>query len=91
MKLWPIGWTLLSTFNQRRGILETFDPPGRITGSPFLAISAMYLLVPALMFLIVHLATTAAAVPFTPAVPPAAGPGLGPVGPAVQIAARLPK
>jgi hypothetical protein len=91
VKLWPVGWTLLSTFNQRRSLLETFDPPGRITGSPFLAISAMYLLVPALMFLIVHLATTAAAAPFTPAVPPAAGPGLGPVGPAVQIAARLHK
>jgi len=89
VKLWPIGWTLLSTFNQRRGLLEAFDPPGRVTGSPFLAIAAMYLLVPALMFLIVHLATAAAAAPFAPAVPPAAGPGLGPVGPAVHVAARL--
>lgn len=89
IKLWPIGWTLLSTFNQRRGLLEAFDPPGRVSGSPFLAISAMYLIVPTLMFLIVHLATTAAAAPFTPAVPPAAGPGLGPVAPAVQVAARL--
>jgi hypothetical protein len=91
IKLWPVGWTLLSTFNQRRGLLEAFDPPGRVTGSPFLAISAMYLLVPALMFLIVHLATTAATAPFTPAVPPAAGPGLGPVAPAVHVAARLSK
>ena len=91
VKLWPVGWTLLSTFNQRRGLLEAFDPPGRVTGSPFLAISAMYLIVPALMFLIVHLATAAAAAPFTAAVPPAAGPGLGPVAPAVQVAARLAK
>jgi len=89
IKLWPVGWTLLSTFNQRRGLLEAFDPPGRITGAPFLAVSAMYFLIPGLMFLIVHLATAAAAAPFAPAVPPTAGPGLGPVVPAVNIAARL--
>ena len=84
-----MGWTLLSTFNQRRGSLEAFDAPERVSGSPFLAISAMYLLIPALMFLLVHLATAAAALPFSPALPPPSGPGLGPVGPAVNVAARL--
>jgi hypothetical protein len=89
VKLWPIGWTLLSTFNDRRAILETFDDPGRVSGSPFLAAAAMYLVVPGVMFLIVHLAAAAAALPFSPAVPPPAGPGLGPVAPAASAAARL--
>ena len=91
IKLWPIGWCLLSTFNQRRGLLEAFDPSGRVIGTPFLAVSSMYLIVPGLMFLIVHLATAAAAAPFSQAVPPAAGPGLGPVAPAAQAAGRLAK
>jgi hypothetical protein len=51
----------------------------------------MFVLIPGLMFLLVHLATAAAAAPFAPAVPPSAGPGLGPVGPAVHVAARLAK
>lgn len=89
VKLWPIGWALLSSFNQRRGALEAFDAPERVSGNAFLAISAMYLLVPALSFVIVHLATSAAAIPFAQAVPPAAGPGTGPVAPAVSIAARI--
>ena len=86
-----MGWALLSTFNQRRGALEAFDPPGRDSGSLFLAVAAMYLLVPALTFLIVHLATTATALPFAPAVPPPAGPGLGPVAPVLNVASRLAK
>jgi hypothetical protein len=89
VKLWPVGWTVLSSFNQRRGALEAFDPPERISGSPFLAISAMYLVIPALTFLVVHLATAAAAMPFSAAVPPAAGPGSDPIAPAVGIAARV--
>lgn len=89
VKLWPVGWTVLSTFNQRRGAMEAFDAPERVSGNAFLAISAMYLLIPGLAFLIVHLATAAAAVPFAQAVPPAAGPGTGPVAPAVSIAARI--
>ena len=89
VKLWPVGWTLLSTFNERRAILETFDDPGRVSGSPFLAVAAMYLVVPGLMFLIVHLAAAAAAVPFSPALPPPSGPGLGPVAPAASAAARI--
>jgi hypothetical protein len=89
VKLWPVGWTLLSTFNERRAILETFDDPGRVSGSPFLAVAALYLLIPGVMFLIVHLATAAAALPFSQAVPPPAGPGLGPVAPAASAAGRL--
>jgi hypothetical protein len=88
VKLWPIGWCVLSTFNQRRGALEAFDSPERIGGSPFLAVSAMYLLVPALAFAIVHLGVSAAAIPFAAAVPPAAGPGSGPVAPAAALASR---
>ncbi len=88
IKTWPIGWCILSTFNQRRGALEAFDSPERVGGSPFLAVSAMYLVIPAVAFLIVHLAATAAAMPFAAAVPPAAGPGSGPVAPAAAVASR---
>jgi hypothetical protein len=84
-----VGWSLLSTFNERRAVLETFDDPGRVNGSPFLAAAAMYLVVPGVMFLIVHVAAAAAALPFAPAVPPPAGPGLGPVAPAASAAARM--
>src|SRR6185295_5577138 len=31
IKLWPVGWTMLSTFNQRPGLLEAFYPPGRVS------------------------------------------------------------
>ncbi|HZE99045.1 MAG TPA: hypothetical protein VE981_18715 [Planctomycetota bacterium] len=91
VKLWPVGWTVLSTFNQRRSALEAFDAPERGGGSVFLAVSAMYLLIPALAFLVVQLASNAAAIPFAPALPPAAGPGLGPAGPLVHVAARAVK
>ncbi len=89
VKLWPVGWAILSTFNQRRGVLETFDAPERGDGSVFLAVSGMYLLIPALAFMIVRLAGAAAAIPFAPAVPPAAGPGLGAAGPVVNVTARM--
>jgi hypothetical protein len=91
IKLWPVGWAVLSTFNQRRGVLETFDAPDRGDGSMFLAVSGMYLLIPANAFLVVHLATAAAAVPFSPAVPSATGPGLGAAGPVINVAARMVK
>jgi hypothetical protein len=39
------------------------------------------------MFLIVHLAAAAAALPISPAVPPPSGPGLGSVAPAAIAAA----
>ena len=89
VKLWPVGWSVLSTFNQRRGALEAFDAPERGGGSVFLAIAGMYLLIPAIAFLIVHLASATAAMPFAQAVPPAAGAGLGPAGPVVHAAARI--
>lgn len=88
VKLWPVGWALLSTFNERRGPLEAFDAPERGGGSVFLAVSGMYVLIPALAFLVVHLAGTAAAMPFAQALPPAAGAGLGPAGPVIHAAAR---
>jgi hypothetical protein len=49
----------------------------------------MYLLIPAIAYGVVHLATAAAAVPFAQGVPPAAGAGLGPAGPVVNVAARM--
>ncbi|MBI3856489.1 MAG: hypothetical protein HY293_12450, partial [Planctomycetes bacterium] len=91
LKFWPVGWSLLSSFNQRRGILEAFESPERVNGTPFLVIATMYLLVPGIAFAIVHLATTAASLPFAQASPSAAGPGAGPVAPAVHVAARLAK
>lgn len=91
VKLWPVGWAVLSTFNQRRGVLETFDEPERGDGSVFLAVAAMYLLIPALAFMIVRLAGSAAAIPFSAAVPPAAGPGLGAAAPVLNVTARVMK
>jgi hypothetical protein len=88
VKLWPVGWAVLSTFNERRAIITAFDPPDRGGGSVFLAVAGMYLMIPAIAFLVVHLASTAAALPFAPAVPPAAGAGLGPAGPVIHAAAR---
>ena len=89
VKLWPIGWAALSSFNARRDSLAAFDPVERGNGDVFLVVATMYALVPALSFLVIHLATAAAAAPFAQALPPAAGPGLGPVGPAVNVAARV--
>jgi hypothetical protein len=89
VKLCPVGWAVLSTFNQRRGTLEAFDAPERAGGGVFLGVAAMYLLIPAIAFLVVHLASSAAAMSFAPAVPPTAGPGLGPAGPLVNVSARL--
>ncbi len=91
IKLWPVCWAALSSFNARRSTLEAFEPAERGSTDVFLAISAMYLLTPVFCFLVVHLATTAAAAPFAPAVPPPSGPGAGPVGPAVNVAARVAK
>jgi hypothetical protein len=89
VKMWPIGWAVLTTFNERRGTMEAFDGPERVGGSAFLGIASMYLLIPAITYGVVHLATAAAAIPFAQGVPPAAGAGLGPAGPVVNVAARL--
>ncbi len=86
IKLWPVMWAALSSFNARRSVLEVFDPVPRGSADVFLAVSAMYLLTPAASYLVVNLAVSAAAFPFSAAVPPPAGPGLGPIGPALQVA-----
>jgi hypothetical protein len=88
VKLWPVGWAALSSFNATRSVLEAFDPVERTGGDVFLAIASMYLLVPAFSFLIVHLGASALAAPFTPAVPPPSGPTLGPAAPVVNVAVR---
>ncbi len=89
IKLWPVLWAALSSFNARRSSLEAFEPGGRTSGDVWLVLASMYLLTPAIAFLVVHLAVTAAAMPFSQAVPPPAGPGLGPVGPALRIAGSV--
>jgi hypothetical protein len=92
VKLWPVLWAALSSFNARRPSLEAFDPAPRGSADAFLAVAAMYLLTPAIAYLGVNLAVSAAAMPFSPALPPPSGPGLGPVGAAAQgagAAARL--
>jgi hypothetical protein len=89
VKLWPVGWGILSRFNERRSILEVFEPADRTQADVFLAVASMYLLVPGLAFLVVHLAATAAALPFRDAAPAPAGPGLGPVAPALNVVSRL--
>jgi hypothetical protein len=87
IKLWPVMWAALTQFNQKRSAIAAFDPAERGSGDVFMAVAAMYLLTPGLAFLMVHLAAKAAALPFQQAVPGAAGPGLGPVGPALRVAA----
>ncbi len=89
VKLWPVLWAALTQFNEKRSAIEAFDPGERGSGDVWLAVSSMYLLTPAVAFLAVHLAARAAAMPFQQAVPPPSGPGLGPVGPVVQVASRL--
>jgi hypothetical protein len=86
VKLWPVCWAALSAFNGKRAAIEAFDPAPRGSGDVFLAVSTLYLLVPAIAFAMVHAAAQAAAMPFAPAVPPPAGPGLGPAGVLVRLA-----
>ncbi len=74
LKMWPLGWAILTSFNARRSALEAFDPGPRGSGDAFLAVSAFYVLVPTLSFLVVHLGVKAAASPFAAAVPGPAGP-----------------
>jgi hypothetical protein len=76
VKLWPVGWAALSTFNERRGALEALAPEGRGAGEAFLAVAAMYVAVPALAFAAVQ------------AVP--AAPSLGGMLPGGAGAPRLP-
>ena len=71
--------------------VEVFDPGPRGSGEVFTAVASMYLLTPAICFLVVHLGTTAAAMPFAQAAPPPSGPGLGPAGPVVGAALRAAK
>lgn len=89
VKLWPVCWAVLSSFNARRAALEAFDPETRGGTDVFLAVASFYVLTPSITFMVIHLAVTAAAVPFSAALPPPSGPGLGPVGPALQMAARF--
>jgi hypothetical protein len=92
VKLWPVLWAALSNFNARRSSLEVFDPDPRGSADVFLAVSSMYPLTPAIAYLVVNLAVSAAAMPFSPALPAPSGPGLGPVSPALRgadAAARM--
>jgi hypothetical protein len=85
VKFWPVCWAALTAFNARRAVSEVFEPPDRGTGGVYFVVAAMYFLTPAISFLIVHLATKAAALPFSQAVPPPSG---SPIGPAVNVALR---
>jgi hypothetical protein len=87
LKLWPVGWAVLSAFDAKRSLHEAFEPAARGSGSVAYAVASFYVLVPAVAFLVVHLATTAAAMPFAAAVPPPAGPPISPSA-AVSVALR---
>ncbi len=79
VKLWPLGWSLVSSFSARRPIedaLSEHAPPSDV----FTAVTLMYFLIPALSFIVVNLGTAAAAIPFKEAAPSVAGPGNGPMG-----------
>ena len=85
IKLWPLGWTLLTTFSRQRPIedaLSEHAPPSDV----FTAVTLLYFMIPALSFIVVNLATAAAAIPFKEAAPVVAGPGNGPMGQAATMA-----
>lgn len=88
VKLWPVCWAALTAFNARRSLHEVFEPAERGSDHVLFAVASMYLLTPAISFLVVHLATAAAAMPFAAAVPSPAGSGLNPAGAAVNVAIR---
>lgn len=89
VKLWPVGWALLTAFTERRpAVLALADGRGDLgteveramrTMDPpnlFVSVSLMYFVVPAISFLVVQLVSHAAAVPFSAAAPKPAGAGL---------------
>lgn len=86
VKLWPVGWALLTAFTERRpGVLALADAAGdagveleqtlRSLNPPnvFVSVSLMYFVVPAISFLVVQMVSHAAAVPFSAAAPKPAG------------------
>lgn len=82
VKLWPLGWSILTVFTQHRPVDD-----GSVTSHSdvFVAVSLLYFVVPALTFLVVNVAARAAAAPFAEA--PVVGPSNGPVGQAAAMAA----
>jgi len=102
VKLWPFGWALLTAFTQRRPLalaladaasdLRTrVDYEFRIGDTPnlFATITLMYILVPAISFVIVQLVSHAASLPFQQAVPrPTGGNAAGAAGQAAMMAAE---
>ncbi|MBI2930360.1 MAG: hypothetical protein HYY16_01805 [Planctomycetes bacterium] len=76
VKLWPVGWAILSALTDRRPALEAIVGPGQPiahTGNLFIGIAMMYFIVPALSFAAVNIATAAASMPFREAMAPTAG------------------
>ncbi len=85
VKLWPLGWALLTAFAERRPAhLALADVAGGTGGefleafrqsdppNVFVSVSLMYFVVPAVSFLVVNLVSGAAAAPFAGAAPRAA-------------------
>jgi hypothetical protein len=86
VKLWPFGWALLTGFTQRRpAVMALADAASdlrarveldfRIGDTPnlFVTITLMYILVPALSFVVVQLVSHAASLPFQQAMPRPSG------------------
>lgn len=102
VKLWPFGWALLTAFTQRRptalaladaasDLRARVEYDTRIGETPnlFVTISLMYVLVPALSFVIVQLVSHAASLPFQQAAPrPSGGNAAGAAGQAAMMAAE---
>jgi len=87
VKLWPVGWALLTYFSRRRPSTEALTFGGMEdagTRSIFATIAMMYFLIPALSIVLVGLISSAAALPFREAVPAPAGGS--PVQAAVAVA-----
>jgi len=78
IKLWPLGWSMVTMFGTRRGSAGALDLDE--TPHIWVAITLIYFLVPGLCFVVVNLAAAAAAVPFKEAAPAVAGPSNGPAG-----------
>ena len=100
VKLWPLGWALLSAFTQRRpsalaladassDVRATVEHALRIGEVPnlFVSITLMYALVPALSFAVIQLVSHATSLPFQSVAPRPAGGNAA--GAAAQAAAAV--
>lgn len=95
IKIWPVFWTFLSSFNIYRLNLPTDDPLGvEGTGGSaamFASITAMYVLVPVLSYMVMNLVSQAGMLTISAftGVGTGAGPAIGTISAGVSAAGRI--